>query len=130
MSNSHISTLPHKVRHYCFHILFQTRILLILVKCDSIVFVSNIYIFVMISKYGLSLRINVRHTFSIHRAVMHFSQNNRNSPSSITLLFSIMRHVSASTYGHDQTFVHYIKVNIHMDTCHLYTLQKPDDGHR
>lgn len=41
-----------------------------------------------------------------------------------------MRHVSASTYGHDHAFVHYIKVNIHMDTCHLYTLQKPDDGHR
>jgi hypothetical protein len=31
---------------------------------------------------------------------MHFSKNNYNSSSGITLLFSILLHVSASTYGH------------------------------
>ena len=37
------------------------------------------------------------------------SYNNYNSPSSVTLLFAILLHISASTYGHHQAFVHYVK---------------------
>jgi hypothetical protein len=48
------------------------------------------------------------HVFSVRRPVTHFSQNNYNSPSSITHLFSVLLHVSASTGDHYQAFVHYI----------------------
>ena len=65
------------------------------------------------TKHGQSMQdgsnYNIVYLVSVRRPVMHFSHNNYNLPSSITLLFSILLHVSASTGGRHQDFVHYIK---------------------